>query len=84
MMSLASFVFQLGLTQSFAHLGLMQNATAEEKTALAGAIRDIEDGDLDDEIRALLVALELFNLAGIGVLTGAIDLLKSDGPPRES
>lgn len=56
-------------------LGLMQNATSLEKDALASAVRDIDAGDLDDDVRVLLVGLELMNLAGIGVLTGAVALL---------
>jgi hypothetical protein len=56
-------------------LGLMQNATALEKSALADAIRDIDAGELEDDVRVLLVGLELLNLAGIGVLTGAVGLL---------
>lgn len=56
-------------------LGLMQNATLEEQNALAGAIRDIEGGDLDDDVRVYLVGLELLNFAGIGVLKGAVGLL---------
>lgn len=57
-------------------LGLMQNSTIVEQDALAGAIRDIEQGDLDDDVRVLLVGLELLNLAGIGVLRGAVALVK--------
>jgi hypothetical protein len=57
-------------------LGLMQNATLIEQDALAGAIRDIDAGDLDDDVRVLLVGLELLNLAGFGVLTGAVALVK--------
>jgi hypothetical protein len=60
-------------------LGLMQNATLVEQDALAGAIRDIDAGDLDDDIRVLLVGLELLNLAGAGVLGGAAALVKLDG-----
>lgn len=59
-------------------LGLMQNATLIEQDALAGAIRDIDAGDLDDDVRVLLVGLELLNLAGIGVLTGAVALVNAD------
>jgi hypothetical protein len=59
-------------------LSLMQNCTLIEEDALAGAIRDIEAGDLDDDIRVLLVALELMNLAGIGVLRGAVALVKRE------
>jgi hypothetical protein len=54
----------------------MQNATLIEQDALAGAIRDIDAGDLDDDVRVLLVGLELLNLAGFGVLTGAVALVK--------
>jgi hypothetical protein len=59
-------------------LGLMQNSTLIEQDALAGAIRDIEAGDLDDDVRVLLVGLELLNLAGIGVLRGAVALLTGE------
>jgi hypothetical protein len=59
-------------------LRLMQNSTLIEEDALAGAIRDIEAGDLDDDVRVLLVALELMNLAGVGVLRGAVALVKRD------
>lgn len=62
-------------------LGLMQNATLIEEDALAGAVRDIDAGDLTDDVRVLLVGLELLNLAGIGVLTGAVTLLKSSADP---
>lgn len=67
-------------------LGLMQNATLEEQNALAGAIRDIESGDLDDDVRVHLVGLELLNFAGIGVLKGAVGLLSqsADRQPAES
>jgi len=56
-------------------LGLMQNASLEEQNALAGAIRDIGAGDLDDEVRVYLLGLELLNFGGIGVLEGAVGLL---------
>ena len=59
-------------------LRLMQNSTLIEQDALAGAIRDIEAGDLDNDVRVLLVGLELLNLAGIGVLRGAVALVKGD------
>lgn len=59
-------------------LGLMQNATLIEQDALAGAIRDIDAGDLDDDVRVFLVGLELLNLAGMGVLTGAVALVKAE------
>lgn len=59
-------------------LGLMQNASLLEKEALAGAIRDLEAGDLDDDVRVHLVGLELLNLAGVGVLRGAVDLLQRE------
>jgi hypothetical protein len=59
-------------------LGLMQNATLEEQTALAGAVRDIAAGDLDDDVRVYLVGLELLNFAGIGVLRGAVELLSAE------
>ena len=62
-------------------LGLMQSTTLLEKEALAGAIRDIEAGDLDDDISSYLVGLELLNLGGIGVLRGAVELL---GLPNET
>jgi hypothetical protein len=61
-------------------LGLMQNATLVEQDALAGAIRDIEAGDLDDDIRVMLVGLELLNLAGSGVLAGAAALVRAEDP----
>jgi hypothetical protein len=56
-------------------LGLMQNASLEEQNALAGAIRDIGAGDLDEDVRVYLVGLELLSFAGIGVLRGAVGLL---------
>lgn len=62
-------------------LGLVQNASLEEQNELAGAIRDLEDGDLDDEIRVYLVGLELLNFSGIGVLRGAVSLLSGAGSP---
>ena len=56
-------------------LGLMQNTTLTEKEDLAATIRDLDAGDLDDDVRVYLVGLALSNLAGVGVLRGAVSLL---------
>lgn len=59
-------------------LGLMQNATPSEQQLLARTVTDLESGDLDSSVRVYLVGLSLMNLAGGGVLKGAIAMLQAE------
>lgn len=59
-------------------LGLMQNATPSEQQLLARTITDLEAGDLDSSVRVYLVGLSLMNLAGAGVLKGAVAILQQE------
>lgn len=59
-------------------LGLMQNATPSEQQVLARTVTDLEAGDLDSSVRVYLVGLGLMNLAGAGVLRGAVAMLQGE------
>jgi hypothetical protein len=67
-------------------LALMQNATEEEKTALAIQVRLLRDSQMEDRAKALALGLALMNVVGNNTLQAAVNSLRDDireAPSRE-
>jgi hypothetical protein len=58
-------------------LALMQNLPAEDQEALALSVAALERSDLDDDIKALALGIELMNMVGPDVLEVAVRTLGS-------
>jgi hypothetical protein len=58
-------------------LALMQNLPAEDQEALARSVAALERSDLDDDVKALALGIELMNMVGPDVLEVAVRTLGS-------
>jgi hypothetical protein len=56
-------------------LALMQNLPAEDQEALAQSVAALERSDMDDDVKALALGIELMNLVGPDVLQVAVQTL---------
>ncbi len=54
---------------------LMQNVASEEQENLAKALNQLDDSDLADDVKKLVLGLLLMNLVGASVLGAAVDSL---------
>jgi hypothetical protein len=56
-------------------IGLMQNVSQDEQQALAQAVGDLDKGSAEPNVKSLLLGIELMNVVGLDVLTGAVKSL---------
>lgn len=67
-------------------LALMQNASEEEKVALANQVTLLRDARMEDRAKSLALGLALMNVVGRGVLEAAVltlrDEIRHDGAMR--
>jgi 4-amino-4-deoxy-L-arabinose transferase-like glycosyltransferase len=70
-------------------LALMQNASEDEKVALANQVRLLRDSTMEDRAKSLALGLALMNVVGRGVLEAAVASLREEihvgngaAPPR--
>ena len=56
-------------------LALMQNISNEDQQELGRALRDLEAGPEEPNVKALLLGIELINVVGVDVLTTAVKSL---------
>jgi hypothetical protein len=59
-------------------LALLQNVPDEEQTALRRAVDALAGSVMDDRLKALSLGLQLMNIAGVDVLTAAVNALGDD------
>jgi hypothetical protein len=59
-------------------LALMQNASEEEKVALANQVNLLRDARMEDRAKSLALGLALMNVVGRGVLEAAVLTLRED------
>ncbi len=57
-------------------LKLLQNVPSEEQEELGNKVSDIEELDLDDRIKALMLGLAVMNVAGEEVLKAGVEALR--------
>jgi hypothetical protein len=56
-------------------LALMQNVPPEDQQVLKRVLDDMEKGDEEPSVKALLLGIELINVVGADVLTTAVNSL---------
>jgi hypothetical protein len=56
-------------------LALMQNISTEDQQELDRALKDLEAGPEEPNVKALLLGIELINVVGVDVLTTAVKSL---------
>ena len=56
-------------------LALMQNVSPEDQQVLERLLEDLEKGDAEPSVKALLLGIELMNVVGVDVLTTAVNSL---------
>ena len=56
-------------------LALMQNISNEDQQELDRALKDLEAGPEEPDVKALLLGIELINVVGVDVLTTAVKSL---------
>jgi hypothetical protein len=56
-------------------LALLQNVPDEDQTALRRAVDALAGSAMDDRLKALSLGLQLMNIAGVDVLTAAVNAL---------
>ena len=56
-------------------LALMQNVSPEDQQELRRALKDLEEGPAEPNVKALLLGIELINVVGVDVLTTAVKSL---------
>jgi hypothetical protein len=56
-------------------LALMQNVSNEDQQELGRALKDLEAGTEEPNVKALLLGIELINVVGVDVLTTAVKSL---------
>ena len=59
-------------------LALMQNATEDEKVALANQVTLLRDAQMEDRAKTLALGLALMNVVGSGVLEAAVGSLREE------
>jgi hypothetical protein len=59
-------------------LALMQNASEDEKVALANQVRLLRDAHMEDRAKSLALGLALMNVVGRGVLEAAVGTLRDE------
>jgi hypothetical protein len=68
-------------------LALMQNASEDEKVALANQVTLLRDAHMEDRAKSLALGLALMNVVGRGVLEAAVlalrDEIRHDGMVRD-